>query len=184
MLASQQSAAPSVLHPEQVATDKELPAATTKWTPRRKAQVVAAVRGGSLDLEEACDRYRMTVEEFLSWEESLDREGLDGLSAVRRDERRKTSRRAVQEPALVAFRGGANAACTITNIGSGGARLEFEVAVPLPEMFELHSSKSRRAVLVRLVWQRDRSAGVCFETAIPIPLMQDSLWGEWLLGER
>ncbi|NTB71722.1 DUF1153 domain-containing protein, partial [Agrobacterium tumefaciens] len=30
------------------------------------AEVVAAVRGGLLSLEEACERYTLTVEEFLS----------------------------------------------------------------------------------------------------------------------
>jgi len=35
---------------------------------RRKAEVVAAVRGGLLSLEEACSRYTLTVDEFLSWQ--------------------------------------------------------------------------------------------------------------------
>jgi len=37
-----------------------------RWVIRRKAQVVAAVRGGLLSLEEACSRYMLTVEEFLA----------------------------------------------------------------------------------------------------------------------
>ena len=46
-----------------------LPPPTTKrWVIRRKAEVVAAVRGGLLSLEEACARYTLTVEEFLSWQ--------------------------------------------------------------------------------------------------------------------
>src|SRR5438105_13060223 len=40
----------------------------------RKAEVVAAVRGGLLSLEEACSRYTLTVEEFLSWQYSIERE--------------------------------------------------------------------------------------------------------------
>ena len=43
----------------------------TRWVPSRKAQVVAAVRGGLLSLEEVCDRYSLTVEEFLSWQQSV-----------------------------------------------------------------------------------------------------------------
>jgi len=42
------------------------PTSTRRWVIRRKAEVVAAVRGGLLSLEEACDRYTLTVEEFLS----------------------------------------------------------------------------------------------------------------------
>ena len=54
-------------------TIADLPAPTTKrWVIRRKAEVVAAVRGGLLSLEEACDRYTLTVEEFLSWQMSID----------------------------------------------------------------------------------------------------------------
>src|SRR6516165_2212313 len=50
-------------------TIADLPAPGTKrWVIRRKAEVVAAVRGGLLSLEEACSRYTLTVDEFLSWQ--------------------------------------------------------------------------------------------------------------------
>ena len=52
---------------------------TTRWVIRRKAEVVAAVHGGLLSLEEACDRYDLSLEEFISWQESIDRSGLPGL---------------------------------------------------------------------------------------------------------
>jgi hypothetical protein len=55
---------------------------TKRWVIRRKAEVVAAVRGGLLSLEEACRRYTLTVEEFLSWQQSIDRHGLPGLRAT------------------------------------------------------------------------------------------------------
>jgi len=65
-------------------TIADLPAPTTKrWVIRRKAEVVAAVRGGLLSLEEACARYTLTVEEFLSWQRSIDEHGLAGLRATR-----------------------------------------------------------------------------------------------------
>ena len=41
------------------------PKDTKRWVIRRKAEVVAAVRGGLLSLEEACERYTLTVDEFL-----------------------------------------------------------------------------------------------------------------------
>ena len=59
------------------------PTDTKRWVIRRKAEVVAAVRGGLLSLEEACDRYKLTVDEFLSWQRSIDRHGLAGLRATR-----------------------------------------------------------------------------------------------------
>ena len=59
------------------------PANTQRWVIRRKAEVVAAVRGGLMTLEDACDRYRLTSDEFLSWQQSIDRHGLAGLRATR-----------------------------------------------------------------------------------------------------
>jgi hypothetical protein len=65
-------------------TLKDLPPPTTKrWVIRRKAEVVAAVRGGLLTLEEACERYTLTVEEFLSWQKAIEQFGLPGLRATR-----------------------------------------------------------------------------------------------------
>jgi len=59
------------------------PPETKRWVIRRKAEVVAAVRGGLLSLEEACSRYTLTVEEFLSWQYSIDQHGLAGLRTTR-----------------------------------------------------------------------------------------------------
>jgi hypothetical protein len=41
------------------------------------------VRGGLLSLEEACTRYTLTIEEFLSWQHLIDRHGLAGLRTTR-----------------------------------------------------------------------------------------------------
>ena len=48
------------------------PTSTRRWVIRRKAEVVAAVRGGLLSLEDACSRYTLTVDEFLSWQVSIE----------------------------------------------------------------------------------------------------------------
>ncbi|MGA8170592.1 MAG: DUF1153 domain-containing protein [Methylocystis sp.] len=65
-------------------TIADLPPATTRrWVIRRKAEVVAAVRGGLLSLDEACSRYTLTVDEFLSWQMSIDQYGLAGLRTTR-----------------------------------------------------------------------------------------------------
>ncbi|PWL04461.1 DUF1153 domain-containing protein, partial [Candidatus Liberibacter asiaticus] len=55
------------------------PPNTRRWVARRKAEVVAAVKGGLLSLEEACQIYTLTVEEFLSWQASIVQHGLAGL---------------------------------------------------------------------------------------------------------
>ncbi|MBA5724563.1 DUF1153 domain-containing protein [Candidatus Liberibacter sp.] len=55
------------------------PPNTQRWVIRRKAEVVAAVQGGLLSLEEACNLYTLTVEEFLSWQSSILQYGLAGL---------------------------------------------------------------------------------------------------------
>ena len=41
------------------------PSNTDRWVIRRKAEVVAAVRGGLLSLDDALAKYRLTAEEFL-----------------------------------------------------------------------------------------------------------------------
>lgn len=65
-------------------TLKDLPPANTgRWVIRRKAEVVAAVRGGLLSLEDALERYRLTSEEFLAWQQSIDRHGMAGLRTTR-----------------------------------------------------------------------------------------------------
>lgn len=65
-------------------TLETLPAAnTTRWVVRRKAEVVAAVKGGLLTLEEACERYNLSVEELLTWQRSIEKNGMPGLRVTR-----------------------------------------------------------------------------------------------------
>ena len=62
----------------------DLPAINTKrWVIRRKAKVVAGVRGGLISLEDALQRYNLSIDEFLSWQRMLDEHGLNGLRATR-----------------------------------------------------------------------------------------------------
>lgn len=69
------------------------PPETKRWVIRRKAQVVAAVRGGLITLEEACARYKLSVEEFLSWQRLIDKHGLQGLRVTRTQKYRRTESR-------------------------------------------------------------------------------------------
>ena len=66
-----------------ISLDDLPPPNTKRWVIRRKAEVVAAVRGGLLTLHDACERYTLTVEEFLSWQKAIDQFGLPGLRATR-----------------------------------------------------------------------------------------------------
>lgn len=77
--------ATSVIGPVgEILTFETLPPSDTKrWVVRRKAEVVAAVNGGLLTLDEACERYNLTVEEFVSWQRAVDRSGMPGLRATR-----------------------------------------------------------------------------------------------------
>jgi hypothetical protein len=59
------------------------PANTDRWVIRRKAEVVAAVRGGLISLDDALSTYRLTAEEFLGWQKAIDKWGMQGLRTTR-----------------------------------------------------------------------------------------------------
>ena len=59
------------------------PPDTKRWVIRRKAEVVAAVNGGLLTIDEVLDRYCLTLEEFASWQRAVDRSGMQGLRVTR-----------------------------------------------------------------------------------------------------
>jgi len=66
------------------------PPNTKRWVARRKAAVVAAVRGGLISLEDACHRYSLSVEEFRSWQRMIEKHGVYGLRVTRLKEYRET----------------------------------------------------------------------------------------------
>ena len=68
---------------ESLTIDSLPPPETTRWVVRRKAEVVAAVNGGLLSVDEVCDRYNLTVEEFAGWQRAIDRSGMPGLRVTR-----------------------------------------------------------------------------------------------------
>ena len=51
----------------------ELPSPRQRWTVRRKAAVIEAVRGGWVPINEICERYNISVDEFVAWERDIDR---------------------------------------------------------------------------------------------------------------
>jgi uncharacterized protein DUF1153 len=51
----------------------ELPPPCTRlWTRQRKATVIEAVHGGWIPIEEVCELYMISVDEFLLWERDVD----------------------------------------------------------------------------------------------------------------
>ena len=59
------------------------PTNTDRWVIRRKAEVVAAVRGNLLSIDEACEHYNLSVEEFQAWQKAIERHGIQGLRTTR-----------------------------------------------------------------------------------------------------
>ena len=68
------------------------PRNTVRWVIRRKAEVVTAVRNGLIGMDDACERYRLSVEEFLNWEQLVNAHGLRGLRTTRTQEYRPSER--------------------------------------------------------------------------------------------
>ncbi len=61
----------------------------TRWSARRKAEIVAAVCGGLLNLADAHMRYGLSIDEFLMWYRQTSRHGLAGLRTTKIQEYRK-----------------------------------------------------------------------------------------------
>ena len=59
------------------------PSDTTRWTPRRKAEIVAAVRSGLISLDEACRRYNLTSDELAFWQHLFENHGVAALRVTR-----------------------------------------------------------------------------------------------------
>lgn len=68
---------------EPLTVDSLPPPSTTRWVVRRKAEVVSAVNGGLLSVDEVCARYSLSLEEFAGWQRAVDRSGMPGLRVTR-----------------------------------------------------------------------------------------------------
>mgnify|MGYP003579413948 CR=1 FL=1 len=68
---------------EPLTLDSLPPPSTTRWVVRRKAEVVSAVNGGLLSVDEAWERYSPRLEEFAGWQRAVDRSGMPGLRVTR-----------------------------------------------------------------------------------------------------
>ena len=65
------------------------PPETKRWVIRRKAEVVAGVRNGLISLEDACNRYKLSAEEFIAWQKLIEEHGMRGLRTTRLQQYRK-----------------------------------------------------------------------------------------------
>ncbi len=59
------------------------PRDTKRWIAHRKAELVAAVQGGLLTVDEVCACYDIDLEEFVSWQRGMSRLGLRGVFVTR-----------------------------------------------------------------------------------------------------
>jgi hypothetical protein len=72
----------------------DLPSPRARWTPLRKAEVIAAINGGLLSIDEACTRYGLTLEELATWQRTVERAGIPGLRATRAQHHRDAQEKA------------------------------------------------------------------------------------------
>jgi len=73
-------------------TARDLPPPGIKrWVIRRKAEVVAGVKGGLISLDDACRRYNLSIDEFRSWQRLFDNHGMRGLRATKISKYRRSS---------------------------------------------------------------------------------------------
>src|SRR3712207_2157443 len=81
-----------VLGPDGVPiTRADLPPLNGRWVASRKALVVAAVNGGLLTIEEACQRYSLALDEYLSWQTAIERHGFKALRTTKSQQYRADS---------------------------------------------------------------------------------------------
>ena len=78
---------------EIITRDTLPPANTTRWVASRKAQVVAAVESGLMTIDEVMLRYRLSLEEYYSWQRAMDRAGVSGLRVAWSQQDRAARRR-------------------------------------------------------------------------------------------
>ncbi len=64
---------------------------TRRWVSSRKQAVVLAVRTGTITMAEACERYSLSVEEFLSWDALFARGGRKALRVTKLQDFRASS---------------------------------------------------------------------------------------------
>ena len=79
------------------------------------------------------------------------------------EERRRLPRHVVLKPAKVGFDDQCPLVdCTVRNLTSDGACLEFAIPLQTPDSFELSFDNFRSARACRVAWRQTGRIGVCF----------------------
>lgn len=68
---------------DDAACDALPPDDTVRWVPSRKLAVLNAINSGHISLEEACRRWRLSVEEIQLWQRAVAKAGAPGLRVTR-----------------------------------------------------------------------------------------------------
>ena len=66
---------------------------TRRWVMRRKAELVAAVEGGLLSLNELLRKYRVAPGEYEAWKNAVAKHGMRGLRITRAQDYRELEER-------------------------------------------------------------------------------------------
>jgi hypothetical protein len=62
---------------------KKCDAGTKQRPTGNRRPLIEAVRGGWVAIDEACQRYNLSIDEFVAWERDIDRNGVPGLRTTR-----------------------------------------------------------------------------------------------------
>ena len=134
-----------------------------RWYRRDKRMVIAAVRRGALGFREACRRYHLSYEEFVSWE--LFSGANTPADGIRQDnERRRFHRIALRSPASLRV-GGRRIDCEIENLSATGALLMVGESRNYPSQVMLEVPHSRDALPARIAWRGRNALGIEFVAA-------------------
>jgi hypothetical protein len=84
------------VHDDPLALSGLPPLNTSRWTARRKAEVVAAIERSLVSSEQACAWYGLSPEELDEWQRASDFTGMPGLRITHcQQNRRQTTAEAV-----------------------------------------------------------------------------------------
>jgi hypothetical protein len=148
-----------------------------RWYRRDKRKVIAAVRRGALGFREACQRYRLSYQEFVDWERISGAE--DRMRRLRQDnERRRFHRIAMRSPASLRV-DGQRIECEIENLSATGALLLVGEGRDVPPQVALEVPHSRDALPARVAWRGRTALGLEFTAAPGMVASQfDNRWIE------
>lgn len=85
------------------------------------------------------------------------------IDATKLDEKRKTTRRRVRQPAQIELDETSIIDCEIQNISEAGALIAVRSSDFIPDVFKLRIAGQEGRFNARVKWRRARSIGVSFE---------------------